>query len=180
MDHSIIKKGGWPRQPLASFNVTVANGEKLLVQDLCVDMHVEIQGEVIIADFFVLYLHGCDMVLGVQWLQTVGPIFWDFMHLTMQFTLGQRMVIWHGLQASHLILMSKKQASKLSLCERMGHVPYFFLVARSLLFNLCRSLQGLLELYLAIYSSFYCNILIYLNFQKGSLPFVAMIIAFLC
>jgi hypothetical protein len=36
-------------------------------------------------DLFVLPLSGADIVLGVQWLKTLGPILTDYEHLTMQF-----------------------------------------------------------------------------------------------
>jgi hypothetical protein len=34
-----------------------------------------------------LTLGGCDIVLGVQWLSTLGPILWDFVKLHMEFNL---------------------------------------------------------------------------------------------
>jgi hypothetical protein len=37
-------------------------------------------------DLFVLPLRGADLVLGVQWLKTLGPIVTDYQHLTMSFT----------------------------------------------------------------------------------------------
>ena len=120
VDVNIARKGGWQLQPLASFNVTVANGEKLKVHDLCANLHVEIQGEMIISDFFVLQLRGCDMVLGVQWLLTIGPILWDFMRLTMQFQVDHRLVKWQGLQAGQVTMMTRKQASKLSFFDGKG------------------------------------------------------------
>lgn len=36
--------------------------------------------------FHLLPLGGCDVVLGVKWLRTLGPIVWDFMQMiTMHF-----------------------------------------------------------------------------------------------
>lgn len=32
-----------------------------------------------------LTLEGCDVVLGVDWLGTLGPILWDFINLAMKF-----------------------------------------------------------------------------------------------
>lgn len=45
----------------------------------------------------VIALGNCDIVLGVQWLRTLGPITWDFEKLVMQFTLGQKRVTLNGI-----------------------------------------------------------------------------------
>ncbi len=37
------------------------------------------------------------MVLGVDWLSTLGPILWDFIELTMKFTHQNREVALQGL-----------------------------------------------------------------------------------
>jgi hypothetical protein len=36
-------------------------------------------------NFYVLPLDGFDVVLGVQWLRTLGPVLWDFDDLKMTF-----------------------------------------------------------------------------------------------
>lgn len=43
------------------------------------------QGVHIHKDLYLLPLGGCDVVLGGQWLCTLGPILWDFFELKMQF-----------------------------------------------------------------------------------------------
>lgn len=50
------------------------------------------------ADFLVIALGNCDMVLGVQWLRKLGPITWDFDKLIMQFVLGNRRVTLNGIK----------------------------------------------------------------------------------
>lgn len=39
----------------------------------------------LVTDVLLIDLGGCDMVLGVQWLTTLGPIYWDFKELLMKF-----------------------------------------------------------------------------------------------
>ena len=78
MDPIAVKRGGWNVHSIAHLTITVANGDKLQAQEMCSGLQVNIQRELITSDFFVLSLRGCDMVLGVQWLITVGPILWDF------------------------------------------------------------------------------------------------------
>jgi hypothetical protein len=39
-----------------------------------------------------------DMVLGIQWLQLLGPILWDFATLTMEFNYGGLKCLLKGLQ----------------------------------------------------------------------------------
>ena len=43
---------------------------------------------------FSLPLGGCDVVLGAQWLRTLGPILWDFAKLWMQFSVMGKSTHW--------------------------------------------------------------------------------------
>jgi hypothetical protein len=47
-------------------------------------------------DCFALDLGGFDLVLGVQWLRTLGPIVWDFDALAMSFWYNGRSHHWTG------------------------------------------------------------------------------------
>ena len=53
--------------------------------EICKNVQWEIDGIHQQTDCLVLPLKGCDMVLGIQWLRTIGPILWDFSTLSMQF-----------------------------------------------------------------------------------------------
>jgi hypothetical protein len=44
-----------------------------------------LQDEPFTVDFFLLPLEGCDTVLMTQWLRELGPIWWDFAKLLMNF-----------------------------------------------------------------------------------------------
>ena len=71
-------------------------------------MKWEAQGLVQTTKFLVLPLRGCDLVLGVQWLQTLGPITWDFTALTMEFTLRSQLVKLQGIQEGTFQFASKR------------------------------------------------------------------------
>ena len=40
------------------------------------------------------------MVLGVQWLGTLGPILWDFAKQTMAFKRSGKCVLWRGIDTT--------------------------------------------------------------------------------
>ncbi|KAJ0092393.1 hypothetical protein Patl1_26254 [Pistacia atlantica] len=55
-----------------------ANGDKLSSEGKCKNTKLSAQGIPIVTDFYLLPLGGCDIVLGIFWLQTLGPIFGIF------------------------------------------------------------------------------------------------------
>jgi hypothetical protein len=46
---------------------------------------LSVQGETFSMDCYTLHLEGFDIILGVQWLQSLRPIIWDFNALSMAF-----------------------------------------------------------------------------------------------
>jgi hypothetical protein len=73
-------------QPLA---VEAANGGQMTCTHVCKNFLWKMQGVQFSTDVFVVELNNCDMVLGVQWLATLGNIFSNYNELWMSF-------IWQG------------------------------------------------------------------------------------
>jgi len=65
--------------------VTVADGNKITCDVVCKGFTWRLHGEEYMADMIVVALGSCEMILGVQWLATLGPILWDFEKLRMEF-----------------------------------------------------------------------------------------------
>ncbi|OMO64809.1 Retroviral aspartyl protease [Corchorus capsularis] len=74
MDRATAKKIGWPIHHIAGVGVTIANGDKLWAQSICYGVQWEAQGLSQTTSFMLLPLSGCDVVLGVEWLVSLGPI----------------------------------------------------------------------------------------------------------
>jgi hypothetical protein len=56
---------------------------------------------------------GCDIVLGVDWLRTLGPILMDFKDLTMQFDQEGHQYKFQGITAGSPEIISSHRMEKL-------------------------------------------------------------------
>ena len=73
-DAAILSKLQLQLDPTVSFEVKVANGETIKTKGVCVDVKVVMQGHVFSMDLNVLPLGDCELVLGTQWLRSLGMI----------------------------------------------------------------------------------------------------------
>jgi hypothetical protein len=71
--------------PQDGLTVKVANGEWVTSGGVCRAAAMTVGSEQFHVNFYALPLDGFDIVLGVQWLRTLGPILWDFDDLKMMF-----------------------------------------------------------------------------------------------
>ncbi|CAL1394368.1 unnamed protein product [Linum trigynum] len=74
-----------PLEPITPFVVKVANGKPLICRSKCDDVTLLVQGSTITVSLFILPIRGLDMVLGVQWLEDLGPVTCDWKTLCMKF-----------------------------------------------------------------------------------------------
>lgn len=63
----------------------MVDGTKLISKAVVSYFKFCMQGTEFQANVRLLPLGGCDMVLGVQWLTTLGSVLWDFKELRMEF-----------------------------------------------------------------------------------------------
>ncbi|KAF8409204.1 hypothetical protein HHK36_005278 [Tetracentron sinense] len=110
MDPTVARKTNLTVIKGGRFEVTVANGDQLPCSGRCLNVEMVIQGVLISADFYLLGLGGCDVVLGAQWLQKLGPITWDFTNLTMDFNLGKKSCSFKGENSKELEFLNNKEA----------------------------------------------------------------------
>ncbi|KAL1188159.1 hypothetical protein V5N11_003190 [Cardamine amara subsp. amara] len=78
--------------------VEVAHGRTLKVSGLVKQFQWSVRHYTFQADFMIIPLGNCDMVLGIQWLKTLGRISWDFNTLDMSFTVGKQRIALQGIK----------------------------------------------------------------------------------
>jgi len=74
----------------------VANGEHVSCPSIIRQALLTIDNDTFRVDLFVMLLAGYDLVLGMQWLATLGPVLWDFNARKMSFQRQGRAVCWTG------------------------------------------------------------------------------------
>jgi hypothetical protein len=62
---------------------------------------------------FSIDMGGCDIVLGVEWLRTLGPILMDFKELTMKFTQQGQQYKFQGFTTNSLEIISSHRMENL-------------------------------------------------------------------
>ena len=82
--------------PAQGFHVLVGNGDELSCSAVCKQVPLHLGKHKLLVDLFVLPLSGAELVLGVQWLTTLGPVLIDYDQLTMKFVKDGQMVQLKG------------------------------------------------------------------------------------
>lgn len=76
--------------------VGFANGDKAVTQGIFPNLTWEMQGHTFSHPIRLLVMGGCDMVLGADWLKTLGNILFNFEKLTMSFKWEGHTITLHG------------------------------------------------------------------------------------
>lgn len=114
LDLNLAKKLGLRLTPIKSVYVDMADGNRLECASMCKDLRWSLRGTTFTTEVLLLPLGNCDMVLGVQRLETLGVIHWDFKHLTMDFKLdGKRYVLRGGQPTPLASTVSDREMNKL-------------------------------------------------------------------
>lgn len=97
----------------------VANKECVECAGLCRSLTVFIKGKPVKVDYYVLPVAACPLVLGVQWLATLGTIETDYSTLTMNFKQDGQIHTFHGLRLQGIEVLTTKD-----LCGVQGLGKY--------------------------------------------------------
>ena len=76
----------------------VVNGSTLPCKGMCHSVCISIGDYNLRSNMFSIPLGGCSVILGTQWLCTLGPILWDFAEIWMQFSVNGKKHTLKGLQ----------------------------------------------------------------------------------
>ncbi|KAK9123136.1 hypothetical protein Sjap_012738 [Stephania japonica] len=108
-----------PISVTADYGILVGGGTRISGSGVCKDVSVTFQGFTVFADFFPIPMANSDLILGMQWLMTLGMTADDWPNLTMYIQQGDRWVPLKGDPTLHRALVSCRSLQK-SLDSMMG------------------------------------------------------------
>ncbi|KAL8144068.1 hypothetical protein V2J09_017100 [Rumex salicifolius] len=106
--------------------LVAAVGHKLVSEYICHAFSWKLHGYDFSAEVRTLPLDCCDLVLGIQWLTTVGPVWWDFVNMRMEFMSNGHKHVLRGINPGckvvkgsslNKILLRQPEIALLQLCE---------------------------------------------------------------
>lgn len=96
LDERLVKQIGLVAEPTSGFDVALGDGAMLKAESICKGITLTIQGNQFKLDVYPLALRGADLVLGTQWLQSLGPVTFDFAEMWVTFRRSGRRVRLDG------------------------------------------------------------------------------------
>ncbi|KAG8386825.1 hypothetical protein BUALT_Bualt03G0189200 [Buddleja alternifolia] len=112
IDVEAAKRLGCKLEATQCFPVLVADGSKIFRQAICKQFSWKMQGVNFFTDLMVLPLGACEVVLGIQWLITLGDISWNFHQLRMEFQYEGKKVALRGMQPQSVKIIDKNKMQK--------------------------------------------------------------------
>lgn len=79
--------------PLTAIRPFVGNGASLLRSHLCKATRLSLQGTPFSVDLHVLPIHGPDVILGMEWVESLGRVTTDFITKSVEFMKEDKLVI---------------------------------------------------------------------------------------
>jgi hypothetical protein len=91
----------------------IANGGSMKCGGQCENVCLQIGDYHLKSHMFAIDMGGCDIVLGADWLRTLGPILMDFKALTMQFDQEGHQYKFQGITTGSPEVISSHRMEKL-------------------------------------------------------------------
>ncbi|XP_074327867.1 uncharacterized protein LOC141665786 [Apium graveolens] len=113
LDFAFAKKLGCKLEEVTAQAVTVADGNSIVCKCICRNFEWMINGKKFQTDVMLIPLGSCDMVLGIQWLSTLGPVYWDFSKLKMSFIVNDEHISLRGIPHKKLKVLEGGPSEKL-------------------------------------------------------------------
>lgn len=97
VSNSLARELGIKFSASTGSTVTVANGDRVPCSGVASDVEIRIGEEFFSIDAYSIPLDCYDMVLGISFLRSLGPILWDLDDLVMAFWRHGKRVMWKGI-----------------------------------------------------------------------------------
>jgi hypothetical protein len=131
----------------------IANGGSMKCGGHCENVRLQIGDYHLKSHMFAIEMDGCNIVLGVEWLRTLGPILMDFQNLTMQFDQGGHKYKFQGITAGSPEVISSHRMEKLLKKGHSGVIAQLHAIQAIEIPPVPQDLQALLSKHQIVFST---------------------------
>jgi hypothetical protein len=136
-----------------NFQIMIANGGSMKCGGHCENVCLQIGDYNLKSHMFAIDMGGCDIVLGAEWLRTLGPILMDFQNLTMQFDQGGHKHKFQGITAGSPEIISSHRMEKFLKKGHSGVIAQLHAIQATEIPPVPQDLQALLSKHQIVFST---------------------------
>jgi hypothetical protein len=136
-----------------NFQIMIANGGSMKCGGSCENVCLQIGDYHLKSHMFAIDMGGCDIVLGADWLRTLGPILMDFKELTMQFDQEGHQYKFQGIIISSPEIISSHRMEKLLKKGHSGVIAQLHAIQATETPSVPQDLQSILSKHQLVFST---------------------------
>jgi hypothetical protein len=136
-----------------NFQIIITNGRSMKCGGHCENVHLQIGEYHLKSHMFAIDMGGCDIVLGADWLRTLGPILMDFKKLTMQFDQEGQQYNFQGIPTSSPEIISSHRMEKLLKKGHLGVISQIHAIQAIETPFVAQDLQSILSKHQVVFST---------------------------
>jgi hypothetical protein len=138
---------------IKNFQIMIANGGSMKCGGRCENVCLQIADYHLKSHMFAIDMGGCDIVLGADWLITLGPILMDFKALTMQFDQEGHQYKFQGITTGSPKVISSHRMEKLLKKGHFGVIAQLHAIQATETPLVPEDLQALLSKHQMVFST---------------------------
>jgi hypothetical protein len=136
-----------------NFQIMIANGGSMKCGGHCENVHLQIGDYHLKSHMFSIDMGGCDIVLGAEWLRTLGPILMDFKELTMQFDQEGQQYKFQGIIIGSPEIISSHRMEKMLKKGHSGIISQLHAIQATETPSVSQDLQSILSKHQVVFST---------------------------
>jgi hypothetical protein len=136
-----------------NFQIMIANGGSIKCGGNCENVCLQICDYHLKSHMFSINMGGCDIVLGADWLRTLGSILMDFKYLTMQFDQEGHQYKFQGITASSPEIISSHHMENLLKKGHSGVIAQLHAIQATETPLVLQDLQAILSKHQLVFST---------------------------
>jgi hypothetical protein len=136
-----------------NFQITITNGGSMKCGGQCENVCLQIGDYRLKSHMFSIDMGDCDIVLGADWLRTLGPILMDFKELTMQFDQEGQQYKFQGITVGSPEIISSHRMEKMLIKGHSGVIFQLHAIQATETPSVPQDLQSILSKHQVVFST---------------------------